>query len=198
MTMRSLRTPCLPLALIALTMTGCASSDYMRAASGPVTAPAAGSATVVFLRPSGMATAIRTSILDNRGTFLGDTLSSSYFAVNLPPGEHVFLAWAENTAALRATLAPGKTYYVKVSPRMGALSARMQLLAIKPGSEDWAKVKEWMAGKKHLEPDAAKGQAFLDGRKEDVAKRVARANEILKEYDAKELAERTLVEADGQ
>lgn len=182
---------------VALLLAGCASSDYMRTASGPVAAPAADSATVVFLRPSGMGTAIRTTILDNNGTFLGDTLSSSYFAVKVPPGDHVFLAWAENTAALKATLAAGRTYYVKVSPRMGALSARMQLLAIKRGGEDWPKVKEWM-GKKHLEADAARGQAFLDGRKDDVAKRIARANEILKEYDPKELEERTLLEADGE
>jgi hypothetical protein len=194
---RSARIVSAPVLLALLATLGCASSDYMRTASGPVGAPAADTATVVFLRPSGGATAIRTTILDIEGRFIGDTLSSSYFAANVPPGEHVFFAWAENTSALRATLAPGKTYYVKVSPRMGVLSARMQLLAIKPGSEDWAKLKGWM-GKKHLEPDTAKGQAFLDGRKDDVAKRIVRANAILKEYDAKDLAERTLLEQDGQ
>jgi hypothetical protein len=193
---RSPRVLFLTLVLASFTL-GCASSDYMKIASGPVSAPAADSATVVFLRPSGMGTAIRTTILDGKGTFLGDTLSSSYFAAKVLPGDHVFIAWAENTPAMKASLLPGKTYYVKVSPRLGAWSARMQLLAIKPGSEDWPKLKDWM-GKKHLDPDAAKGQAYLDERKEDVAKRIASANENLKEYDAKELEERTLRPEDGQ
>lgn len=176
---------------------GCASSDHMRTASGAPAPPAADTATVVFLRPSGMASGITTTILDGNGRFLGDSLPSSHFSVKVPPGEHLFLAWAENTAALRATLAAGKTYYVKVSPRMGALSARMQLLALTPRNEDWPKLKEWL-GKKGYEPNTDTGQRYLDSRKDDVAKRVKRANDILKEYDPKELEERTLRAEDGQ
>jgi hypothetical protein len=155
------------------------------------------SAVVVFVRPSGFARAMGSTILDGRGRFLGDSLPETYFAVRVPPGEHIFIAWAENTAALRASLAPGRTYYIEVAPKMGALSARMHLLAITPRAESWGELRTWMDESKQTIPDEPSGQAYLASRSEDVAERLRRAAEILKEYDAEELADRTLTPGDG-
>src|SRR5262249_18473662 len=135
--------------------------------------------------------------LDERGRFLGDSLPESYFAVRVPAGEHVFVAWAENTAALRASLAPGRTYYVEVASKPGAWSARAHLLAITPRSETWKDVRTWLAESTQLGPNEPGGQAYLQSRSEDVAERLRRANEILREYDAKELEERTIRPDDG-
>jgi hypothetical protein len=178
---------------------GCtASSDYMREAHAPQALRATpDSAVVVFVRPSGFARGMRSTILDGRGRFLGDSLPETYFAVRVPPGEHIFIAWAENTAALRASLAPGRTYYIEVAPKMGALSARMHLLAITPRAESWGELRTWMDESKQTIPDEPSGQAYLASRSEDVAERLRRAAEILEEYDAGELADRTLAPADG-
>jgi hypothetical protein len=187
------------LPVVALTTTGCsASSDYMRPLERPrAIQPKPDAATIVFIRHSGMAAGIVTTILDGRGRFLGDSTSSSYFATHVPPGQHVFIAWAENTAALRADVAAGKTYYIEVSPSMGALSARMHLLAITPKSESWPKRQEWMGDSTMLEANEPAGQAYLRGRGEDVAERIRRANEAIKGYSPEDLAERTIGPADG-
>jgi hypothetical protein len=182
-----------------LSVTGCtASSEFMRPATAGVPPAAGEQAQVVFIRPSGYAGAIKTTIVGGHGEFLGDSLAESYFAVSMPPGEHMFIAWAENTAVLRANLAPGKTYYVEVSPKMGAWSARMHLMALKPGSENWGELQSWLAASSRLEPDRQAGQSYLAGRQDDVAERLRRANEALTEYTPEELAERTLGPDDGQ
>lgn len=186
-------------ACLAIASTGCtASSKYMlQAPKGPIERSAE-MATVVFVRPSSYASAMRTTILDARGRFLGDSLGSSYFAVKVPPGEHVFIAWAENTAALRATLAPQRVYFVEVSSKMGAFSARMHLLAIAPRKKSWQKVDKWLAESDAYTVDEAAGQAYLRGRAEDTSERIERAKETLTKYDASELDDRTLTANDGR
>ena len=91
---------------------GCtATSNYMIQPQMPVPLVAPpDAALVVFLRPSGYGSAVATTILDDRGAFLGDSIGGTEFAVALPPGQHVFLAWAENTAPLRAELLPSRVY----------------------------------------------------------------------------------------
>lgn len=59
------------------------------------------------------------------------------FAVALPAGRHVLVVWAENTEALLADLAPGRTYFVEVSMKMGFWSARAHLYGITPRSPSW-------------------------------------------------------------
>lgn len=184
----------------ALTFAGCAGSGaYMTEVKSPqaIAAPV-DSAVVVFVRPTSVPTGIRTTILDNTGKFLGEVAPKSHFAAYVAPGDHVFLAWAENTAAIRASVVAGKRYYVRLAPRMGAFSARMQLFAVTPKSVEWGKLKGWLADTKQLAPNQPAGQEYLASRQDDVQKRIARANEILKEYTPKELAERTIQPEDGE
>jgi hypothetical protein len=188
----------LALAVIVL-LGGCAArSRYMQPV--PATAvlqPPPGQALVVFVRPSSFARSMRFTVLTSRGQFLGDSLPSSHFAVALPPGQHVFLVWAENTGALRAELAPGRIYYVEVSAKMGFGSARAHLLAITPRHARWARLPEWLRDTRRLQPNMATGQAYLNSRSADTAERIRRAMEHLTKYTPAELAERTIVAADG-
>jgi hypothetical protein len=180
-------------------LVGCtATSKYMRPVTGaaPLQAPR-GQALVVFVRPSSFGGAVKFTVLESDGRFLGDSLPSSHFGVAVPPGQHVFLVWAENTAALKADLVGGRVYYVEVSATLGFGSARAHLLAIHPGTEKWNKLSGWLAETKRLQPDIAAGQAYLDSRAADRADRIRRAMENLSEYDQSELAERTLGPGDG-
>jgi hypothetical protein len=174
-------------------------SDYMHEQIPPQALVAApDKATVVFIRPSGYGGRMKTVIMDGHGQFLGEDWGETYFSVQMPPGDHVFLAWAENTSAVHAQLAPGKTYYVEVAPKMGAFSARIQLVALTPHSENWGKLKEWMTDSKQILPDTSAGQAYLQGRQEDVQERLKRGGEIWGEYKPDELADRTIKAEDGQ
>jgi hypothetical protein len=188
------------LCVVALSAAGCsASSEYMRPVAAPQPVkPVADEATVVFVRPSSFGSALKQTILDGKGQFLGEALPSSRFAVKMPPGEHTFIVWAENTGAVKANLAAGKVYFVEVSLSMGALSARADLLPIKPGSESWGKLEEWLADTEMFDPDTSGGQAYLSERKEDVDERIKRAREHLANYDGDDLAEHTLAPADGR
>jgi hypothetical protein len=160
--------------------------------------PAADQATVVFVRPSSFGGGLKQTILDGKGRFLGEALPSSRFSVTLPPGEHTFIVWAENTSAVKANLAAGKIYFVEVSLSMGALSARADLVPVKPGSEAWGKLEGWLADTDAFDPDASGGQAYLAGRKEDVDERIKRAREHLANYDAEDLTAHTLGPQDGK
>jgi hypothetical protein len=161
---------------------------------------AVGMATVVFIRPSAQASEIRTTILDERGTFLGDSLPESHFAALVTPGQHIFIAWAENTDALKATLEAGKVYFVEVASRMGAEapSARMHLLALSPRAANWAKVDKWLLETKELIANQEAGQRDLASHQDDVKERIRRANDALASYNEDELAARTLRPEDGR
>ncbi|MBL9022459.1 MAG: hypothetical protein JNL21_09665 [Myxococcales bacterium] len=185
---------------LAASTAGCsASSEFMRPVAAPQPVkPASESAVVVFVRPSGFGGALKQTILDGKGRFLGEALPSSRFSVSMPPGEHTFIVWAENTGAVKASLAAGKVYFVEVALSMGAFSARADLVPINPGSEAWSKLDGWLAETEPFTPDEPGGQAYLAERKEDVDERIRRAKEHLANYDAGELAEHTLGPGDGK
>ncbi len=190
------------LALFALLLslaTGCtATSDYMRPTLAPLDAPPPpGTATVVFVRPSGWASSVLMTIMDDQGRFIGDSTAESCFVTPVPAGKHLFIGWAENTAALQADLAPGRVYFVEVSSRLGWWTARVQLLAITPHSEKWGKLKDWVSECDKFRPDEAGGQAYLTSRRDAAAEHVRRGKEKLSDYDAEDLEERTLRPDDG-
>jgi hypothetical protein len=178
---------------------GCgASSKYMTKLESPTAVqvnPAA--ATVFFVRPSSFAASIKATILDSNGQFLGEALPKSYFAVQLPPGEHVFVAWSEGTPALKATLEPGKVYYVEVAPIVGVWSARVRLFAIGPQREQFAKLPSWIAESSMLIPDQATGQAYIQQRLDDAQNTIAKGVSSFSDYDAEDKAKRTLLPSDA-
>lgn len=187
------------IALFAAAATGCsASSKYMKEIQGGASPKATpDQATVVFVRHSGLARGIRTTILDERGEFVGDALAHGAFARQYPAGRHLFITWAENTDVLQAELQPGKIYYVEVDPSMGAFSARMHLFAIKPNTESWKDLKDWLGESTWFDVDVPGGRAEMQSRSEDVAERLKRANEHLQEYSGEDLEKRTLRAGDG-
>lgn len=185
---------------------GCGmSSPYMTRLEGPVAIAAdPGTATVVFIRPSGYAGGIKRIILDGQGRFLGECWGQTYFAVRMPPGEHLFIAWSEGTPALKALLEPGKIYYVEVSMTMGAWQARSRLFALGPQREGWPDLPRWLATSTMLIPNEAAGQVYLQERAREVAEVVQKGFASYGQYvkEAQEgkpeaLQKRTLLMTDG-
>ena len=177
---------------------GCAgSSDYMADVKSPAALAApADKAGVVFVRPSGLGFAINFAVLDQNGTWIGDAVAKAHFAVMLPPGDYMFVGWAENTAALKATVAAGRLYYVQVVPTMGFGSAHVRLEALTPRSADWSQLNTWLGETKRLESLPA-GVAHIQERHEDAMKRVASARENWDGYSAEDKELRTLRVGDG-
>jgi hypothetical protein len=170
----------------------------MRAVATPAPIGAtADKSTVVFVRPSGIAFGVNFAILDQQGHWIGDAVAQSHFAVQLPPGEYMFVAWAENTAALRASLGSGRIYYVEVIPYVGAFAAQVGMEALTPRHQDWAKLSGWLStDTKRLEPLPA-GAAYIQERRDDATRRVASAQENWNGYSNEDKTKRTLRLEDG-
>ncbi len=182
---------------VALALMGCA-SKFMQPAGAPLPiAPRNETATVVFVRPSSYAAAIHPTIIDERGRFLGEAEPSSHFVATVAPGEHLFFVWAENTGPIHAVVLPGRVYFVEVAMKPGAWQARAHLLAIAPDTEQWPKLRDWLAETRPTIADLAAGQAYLDGRHDDVLERIRRAYDAFAEMDEGERADRTLRPNDG-
>ena len=202
------------IALVALGafVAGCTSaSPYMhpRAApsiTGATVDPAAvprfvapaDAAVVVFVRPSDYARTDKLPIIDEHGRFLGVSTIESYFAVAMPPGQHAFVTWDTNHAALTATLACGRVYYVEVAVYPGFWGTKAQLLAITPRAESWTRVAEWLASADGYDPDPVAGQQWLDQESIPATERVQTALDAYEDLDKEDFQARVLYPQDGR
>lgn len=121
------------LAALALLLAGCEGTvQHMRevpAAAAPV-APAPGKAMLVFMRPSGLGFAVQSSVFeikDNYPALVGIVAAKTRIAHQVDPGKYLFMVIGENADFMTAEVAAGKTYYVRVEPRMGMWKARFGL-----------------------------------------------------------------------
>lgn len=189
------------LALLLGWAAGCsASSQWMHPATTPRSMQAPpDQALVVVMRPSDFGSAVRFTVVDDQGRFLGQPLATSYYVLRLPPGRHTFVAWAENADMVEADLAPGKVYYLLASVRLGVWSARVALTALTPHAPEWGKRDEWLAGSEFYTVDLAGGTGHLAREEaDDVQANIAEAKRAWAQYDAGHRDERTLRPADGQ
>jgi hypothetical protein len=153
------------LAVAALGLGGCAGhSDFMTKvpeATAPLAAPP-NSATIAFIRDSGLGFAVNFSIIDQAGNLLGDAVARSDFALQVPPGRYFFFArGSENTDAVQADVAAGYVYYLHVIPHFGAFTARVELDPVKPNEKEWASLPGWLTHSNHLMPLIPKTPASL-------------------------------------
>lgn len=126
-------------------------SAYMKP-SGSLLRPSDNKAVVRFMRPSGMGYAVNFQIWDG-SRVIGNSVAKGQFDYLADPGEHLFVAVAENKAFVEANLEAGKTYYIITQVKMGAWKARVGLIPVNRGSAFWDKVIEYENVLNKLEPD---------------------------------------------
>lgn len=114
-------------------LTGCAGTvKNMKEVTDEVTAvkPRQDEAVVVFMRPSGLGFAIQSSVYEIKNdapSLVGIVAAKTKVAQRVPAGKHLYMVIGENADFMTADLAPNKTYYAYVSPRMGMWKARFVL-----------------------------------------------------------------------
>jgi hypothetical protein len=178
---------------------GAATSEYMRPVAGPEPAGAPpNKARVVFVRPSGMANKVIFTIIDQRGYFLGDSTAGGRFSVFLDPGEHFFIVWTETTETVKAALAPGRTYYVEVRPKMGMWKARASLWAVNQKSGLMQNIPSYLADTTVTTTDFAAGQAYLNSLGQELPNAAKQGIETYNGYSPEDKADVTLMPEDGQ
>jgi hypothetical protein len=188
----------LPLALLAFAACS-GSSKYMTKNETPVPAtPEPGKARIVFVRPSGFGYAVTFTVVDEKGNFVGQVPAKGHVLHSVAPGRHRFLVWAENTAVVDCEVAAGRTYYVEVASKMGMWAARGHLLPVKPGSEPWDELDEWMADTTQWSVDPKLAADWKADKSSGIAKQLQRADEMWAKYTDEEREQRTMRPGDGK
>ena len=109
-------------------------------------APDPDQALIVFMRPSGFAAAIQSSVfelIDDDPKLIGIVAAKKKVAYNLGLGEHLFMVIGESADFMKADILPGKTYYVVITPRMGVWKARFSLKPIHKDETDSKNLAKW-------------------------------------------------------
>ena len=154
---------------------------------------------IVFIRPSSAAFGLAPIIIDENGKYVGESIPKSYFFSDLNPGENTFIVWGEGTHSLKANLKPGKTYYVEITPHMGAWAARFHLDSIKKDSPKWKEKDQWMKEIPFYLPNVTDGQSIVDKKgKDDIKSTIEKGKKRHAEYSAEEKKEKTLFPEDGE
>lgn len=146
------------LALALAPLWGCASAIMQPAPT--LAAPETSQALVTFLRPTYFGGAIQFGIWDE-DRFVGILSAGSYVQYLAAPGEHVFLARAENWSYVRARLEGGRRYYIlgKVFP--GVWKARVAFDPVRradPTGDD--EIERWLEELKPTEVVPEKREAY--------------------------------------
>ena len=135
--------------LFALFLTGCAGTVANMRPVPPdqvVAGPEEGKAKVVFMRPSGFGFAIQSSVFlikEDTPFLVGIVAAKKKVAYQVDPGKHLFMVVGESGDFMSAELAPNKTYYALVTPRMGMWKARFSLKPLHADDLDSEKFEEW-------------------------------------------------------
>ncbi len=113
-------------------LAGCGSGGMQIVPSDSVALePGAGNAMVVFLLPSNVEGRVRASVFDITGEereIIGIMYQKTRIAYPVPAGERRFMVIGENADFLDADLLAGKTYYVKIDPKLGRVKPRYEFV----------------------------------------------------------------------
>jgi hypothetical protein len=190
----------LPLVFAAALAAGCVSAPPIMVAVRPPQPMQArpDAALVVFIRPSAYAWAVTADVMDETGHFVGRMVPRGNFAVQMAPGRHLFIIWAENTDVLQADLLPGHIYFVESYLTPGMFSAQFHLKAVKPSLPNWARKDAWIADTTQYAVDIASGQERLNRHGgPEIQERIRRGQEHMARYQGEQIFSRTLEPGDG-
>lgn len=121
--------------------------------------PTENTATLYIVRTSSLGAAVNFKFfMDDQ--YLGKFNYGKYFKLEVPDGEHIIWAKAENRSFVKATLEAGQTYIINAEPQMGALKASVNLKAINdPTEKEMSRIIKYIEKKKLLVYDNARREA---------------------------------------
>lgn len=180
------------LVFLAVTLVGCASPNmrYSVPAEGPV-ASSSNKALVYFLRPQKMGFAISAAVYDDE-KFIGFIPYGQKLPYLAEPGEHRFMVVSEAADFLAADLAPGKTYYINVTPRMGAWRARFSMAPITKEMLTKPKIQTWISNARLID-NKENAQEWASKNAESVWEK---RTEYLKKWNQKAAEDRPYLKID--
>ncbi len=157
--------------LILLFTSGCGSAGRVMTEAKLLSGPEQGKTLVTFIRPAWVGGAITFGIWDS-DNLVGVLAQGHSIQYQTVPGEHYFLARAENWSCVKANLASNRHYVIKANPFMGVWKARVALDPMtksdydKPGK--LKQVQKWLTTLKPAMPDPQKLEAYVQPRRRQV------------------------------
>jgi hypothetical protein len=186
-----------------LFLTGC--SSLMQPVDNQAVQPSTqDGAQVVFMRSAFTAKAIDASlydVTDGKTQFVGILSNGTKIAYPTAPGHRTFMVVSEAADFLEADLAPGKTYYSMVTPRMGMWKARFSMWPVSrdPKAEyslQSKDFKDWIGDTK-LVANSPKSLNWFESNKTSVEAKRVEYWPVWQKKSAADLQLRTLHAADG-
>ena len=147
-------------------------------------------ALVTFIRATNFGGAIDFGLWDGENV-VGVIDPKTYIQYETTPGEHIFMAHAENWSVVKATLEAGKHYYVLANVSMGVWKARVILRPIKTNDHEYSQknMDEWNTNLKPTTPDPMKIEEYRTPRLEDVRAALANVNSGKAEFSVLEVGD---------
>jgi hypothetical protein len=183
--------------VMCLIFCGCAgSSKYMKPVlEESVKLPGYDETLVVFLRPSGMAWAIQSSVFDitsEDNKLVGIVPAKKKVAYKTSAGEHMFMVVGESADFMKAHLAAGKTYYALVTPRMGAWKARFSLKPVHEEQLSSEEFKKWVNGTTYVENTPAS----FDWARQNAASIQSKREKYIEKWNGKSDGDKPVLDLD--
>jgi hypothetical protein len=119
-----------------------------------LTTPSPQYATVTFVRATTFGFAVEFNLWDGEN-FIGVIDAKQYVQVQLPPGEHLFMARGENWSFVNANLEAGKKYVVLANVVPGVRKARVVLAPVTKTQAKWGQgeIDQWFERCAPVTPD---------------------------------------------
>jgi len=169
------------------------------ASAQAVPAPEPGKALIVFMRPSSLGGAVKSSVFDitsGKNEIISIVRATKKLTYSVNPGKHLFMVIAENADFMAADVEAGKTYYVLVQVRSGVLKARFSLIPIKKHELDGEKFRKWDKKTRFVGIDE-KSSAWAQKKASSIEKKKEKYMVKWNNKSADDKAARTLQKDDG-
>lgn len=165
--------------LLGMVLSACGS--HVMKPAGAMTEVDNNYALVSFVRPSAFGGAIRFSIWDGE-EFVGILTAGSMVQHRTTPGEHIFMAHAENWSYVQANLEAGRHYIVEGKVFPGVWKARVGLAPIDVTQPRYGeKAQKWVNGLKPITVKPELVDSYVTPRLPEVSK----ALNVYRQGDAK-------------
>ncbi len=166
----------------------------------PIPAPEQGKALVIFMDIRFKGAWQRTSIFDitsGKNEIIGILSPARKLAYSVSPGKRLFMVISESADFMMADLEAGKTYYSRVSIRLGAWKARFSLVPIRKDELDSKQFLKWN-NKTVLDDNHDYAVTWAAQHAPSIEDKRAKYIKKWNKKSAAEKAERTLQKDDGR
>jgi hypothetical protein len=138
------------LAMLCASLTACANRAPLMAPVEKAPVAKADEAMVVFMRTSMVGGMVSASVFDvteaGPAKLVGIVNYGTKVAYPTKPGEYTFMVVGESADFMKASVAPGKTYYALVTPRIGMWKARFSFRPIRASEIGGREFADWDSG----------------------------------------------------